>query len=234
MARQEAQAWEKPIPWPLRPWRGEKFPGFWFYFGYLIGGFFRILVQVRYRGLANIPKTGPALLVSNHISHVDPIMVGMMVGDAKRLPTMIGKQEMFDSILGRAVRGIGAIPVKRGGGSDAVIETVTQALADGKIVGIMAEGTITKDPEYWPQPAKTGAARIALASPGVPVIPVVQWGVHESFDFYNKRLKWLKRTKHRILVFEPLDIDPDATVESITEQINVALRKGVEELKVAL
>ena len=224
--------WEKPIPWPLRLFRDEKPTGFWWWFAYLIpGGIFRLLVQVRYRGLKNIPKSGPALFVSNHISHVDPILVGMMVGDAGRLPCMIGKQEAFDGFLGRAIRGIGMIPVKRGGGSDAVVEVATQALRDGKILGIMAEGTITKDPDFWPMPAKTGAARIALASPGVPVIPVTQWGVHESFDFYSKRLKWLKRTKHRILIGEPLEFGPDATIESITEQINVALRAGVAELR---
>ena len=125
----EAQVWEKPIAWPLRPFRGEKLPGFWWWFGYLIpGGLFRLLVKVRYRGLSNIPKTGPALVVANHISHVDPILVGMLVGDAKRLPWFLGKQELFDSFLGRAVRGIGVIPVPRGQGSDAVIAAATEGL----------------------------------------------------------------------------------------------------------
>jgi len=224
--------WEKPIPWPTRLYRRERPRGFWWWFAYLIpGGLFRILVQVRYRGLANVPKTGPALLVSNHISHVDPILLGMMIGDALRLPCLIGKQELFDSFLGPAVRGIGQIPVKRGGGSAALVETATQALRDGKVLGIMAEGTITKDPEGWPMPAKTGAALIALANPGVPVIPVTQWGVQKSFDFYRKDLKWLRRTKHRILIGEPLEIGPDATVESITADINAALRSGVAELR---
>ena len=51
------------------------------------------------------------------------------------------------------------------------------------------EGTVTRDPDGWPMVGKTGAARLALLAPDIPVIPVAQWGVQEQIDLYRKKVK---------------------------------------------
>ena len=53
---------------------------------------------------------------------------------------------------------------------------------------IYPEGTTTKDPDNWPMQAKTGIARLVLASPDTPVVPIGQWGPHKMGGFHISRL----------------------------------------------
>ena len=140
----------------------------------------------RYEGREHLPATGGALLVGNHISYLDPIHTALFVHTARRVPRFMAKNSLWDvPVLGSILRGSGQIPVFRDtADAQQSLAAGTQALADGKIVIIYPEGTITRDPDGWPMRSRTGVARMALAS-DVPVVPMVHWGTREVYDHYG-------------------------------------------------
>lgn len=150
---------------------------------------FRTLVPVVHRlarlltktptwhGGENLPATGPVIIVPNHISSLDPVMVGEFLAYNGRWPHFLARANLFYlPVLGRLLRSAEQIPVHRGGrhARDALFEA-ERALYAGEVIVIYPEGTITFDPDEWPMAAHTGAARLALAT-GAPVIPIGQWG----------------------------------------------------------
>jgi 1-acyl-sn-glycerol-3-phosphate acyltransferase len=73
------------------------------------------LFKLRWRGVENVPAAGPAILVINHVSYADPLVVARYVYDAGRAPRFLAKRSLFDlPVVGAAFRGTGQIPVDRG------------------------------------------------------------------------------------------------------------------------
>jgi 1-acyl-sn-glycerol-3-phosphate acyltransferase len=133
-----------------------------------------LLFRPRVEGRENIPHTGPAILVSNHISAGDTFLLPAMI---RRRLTFPAKQELFH---GRGIKGrllawfltnVGQVPLNRSGGraSASSMDEVIQVLRDGKLLGIYPEGTRSPDGRLYK--GKTGVARLVLQA-GVPVIPV--------------------------------------------------------------
>ena len=201
---------------------------------------FSLLVKIRYRNLERLPQDGPAIIVVNHVSHADPFLVAKMVLDGARTPRFLAKESIFEvPVVGAAMRGMGHIPVKRGT-ADArqSFAAAVEALAEGKVIVLHPEGTVTRDPDGWPMTGKTGAARLALLAPGVPVIPIAQWGVQQQVDLYRKKVKLIPRPRHVLSVGAPIDLsefygrNPDVrTLNAATEVIMRRLRADVAELR---
>jgi 1-acyl-sn-glycerol-3-phosphate acyltransferase len=190
-----------------------------------------LLFKLRYRNIEGIPQQGPMILVTNHVSHIDPFLVAKFVLDAARTPRFLAKESIFDvPVVGWGMRKMGHIPVKRGT-TDArqSLAAAVDALEAGGVIVLHPEGTVTRDPDGWPMAAKTGAARLATLAPDVPVIPVAQWGVQEQFDLYRKRVRLIPRPKHVISVGEPIDLSAfrggDATVRMLHEMTDVIMRQ---------
>jgi hypothetical protein len=70
---------------------------------------------------------------------------------------------------------------------------------------IYPEGTATRDPDQWPMLAKTGVARLALAT-GVPVIPVAQWGAQDILPYGEVKPHVVPRKLVRMLAGPPVDL----------------------------
>lgn len=201
---------------------------------------FSVLVKVRYRHLDRLPQEGAAIVVVNHISHADPFLVAKMVLDGARRPRFLAKDTIFGvPLVGRAMRGMGHIPVKRGS-VDAVesLESAVDVLRHGGMIVLHPEGTVTRDPEGWPMTAKTGAARLAMLAPEVPVIPIAQWGVQEQIDLYRKKVRLIPRPKHTLSIGAPIDLSrfydrpPNGkTLHEIADVIMRRLREDVGELR---
>lgn len=160
-----------------------------------------------YTGAERIPREGPALVVMNHVSHMDPAVDAVFIHRQKRVPRFLAKDSVAKApIFGRIFLGSGGIPVYRGSmNAGDSLRAAHQALAEGKLVVIYPEGTITRDPEGWPKRSYTGAARLALGA-DIPVIPVARWGTNEILDFYHKKLRLLPRKKITHAVGEPIDL----------------------------
>lgn len=154
-----------------------------------------------------IPLEGGALLVMNHVSHMDPAVDAVFVHRHKRVPRFLGKASLASTpVFGKIFLGAGSIPVYRGSSSAGdSLRDAHQALRDGKVVVIYPEGTITRDPQGWPKRSFTGAARLALTG-DVPVIPIARWGTNNVLDFYNKKVRLFPRTTVTHKAGEPIDL----------------------------
>jgi len=109
-------------------------------------------------------------------------------------------------LIGPFLRVLGQLPVRRGETDAAlVLKEGERALAAGECVVIYPEGTATRDPAGWPMVARTGVARLALAT-GVPVIPVAQWGAQEILPYGSTKPHLAPRKTVRMLAGPPVDL----------------------------
>jgi 1-acyl-sn-glycerol-3-phosphate acyltransferase len=154
---------------------------YWFLKWFVIGPPLRVFFRPKVEGMENIPETGAAILVSNHVSFSDSIFLPLMT---RRQITFLAKSDYF---TGRGIKGflmknfflgVGQVPVDRSGGraSEAALNTGLRILAQGDLLGIYPEGTRSPDGRLYR--GKTGVARMALEA-GVPVIPVAMIGTYE-------------------------------------------------------
>jgi 1-acyl-sn-glycerol-3-phosphate acyltransferase len=143
---------------------------------------FHILFRPWAEGTANVPRQGPAILASNHLSFSDHFFAPLPL---PRKVVFLAKSEYFTGggIKGLVMKaffsGLGQIPVDRAGGeaSERALRTGLQVLAAGELLGIYPEGTRTPDGRLYR--GKTGVARLALEA-RVPVIPTAMVG---GFEF---------------------------------------------------
>ncbi len=146
------------------------------------------LTRQEWSGGENLPTSGGFIVAGNHISEIDPFMVAHYLVNHGWAPRFLAKSGLFDvPVLGRALRGLGQVPVYRGTrqASDSLRDAAA-AVENGDCVVIMPEGTLTRDPGLWPMKAKSGVGRLALMTEA-PVIPIAQWGVQNLFAPYARR-----------------------------------------------
>jgi 1-acyl-sn-glycerol-3-phosphate acyltransferase len=128
-----------------------------------------------------VPATGPAIVVCNHISHIDPAMI--QSGCPQRVIQWMMTREFYDlPMLGRLFRLVQAIPVKPSGKDMAAMRTALRALEDGRVVGIFPEGRISREGGLLPM--QTGVALMAIRA-GVPVYPVGLDGTQRNSSFWE-------------------------------------------------
>lgn len=133
------------------------------------------------RGEENVPASGPVLLVSNHVSYLDPVGIG----DASpRRVVFMAKQEVFQAgPLGFLLRGVDAFPVRRGAADRQAVKTALAMLEEGRVVCIFPEGTRHVGEGLGePEP---GAALFALKT-GCPVVPVYVDGSAQMLDLHGR------------------------------------------------
>ncbi len=223
-----------------RPGHGEKMGFAWRLTWFVLYAPASLLFRLRYLHLRRMPEQGPAIIVVNHVSHVDPFLVAKLVLDAARVPRFLAKESIFEvPVVGWGMRAMGHIPVKRGT-TDArrSLAAAVAALDRGELIVLHPEGTVTRDPAGWPMAGKTGVARLATLVPDVPVIPVVQWGVQEQVDLYARKVRLVPRPRHTLSIGEPIDLSAFHGVEAtprvlreITEVIMLRLRHDLADLR---
>jgi 1-acyl-sn-glycerol-3-phosphate acyltransferase len=182
-------------------------------------------------GRENIPPTGGVIVVPNHVSHFDPLVVGHFIFGAGRWPRFLGKASIWKvPVLGPFLRKLQQIPVERGS-VEAVksLDVLIEAVEQGGVVVVYPEGTTTRSPGLWPMRGKTGAARLALLT-GAPVIPVANWGAEQIFDPRTNRLRFRSRTPVTVIAGPPIDLSRwrDATptravLDQMTDHIMVEI-----------
>jgi 1-acyl-sn-glycerol-3-phosphate acyltransferase len=165
-----------------------------------------VLFRLRYRHPERFPRTGPVLVVANHVSILDPLACARLVWDCGRVPHFLAKASVFKGWAGPILRSAGQIPVARGSVDVRTSLAAAQDdLAAGNVVVIYPEGSVTRDPGWWPMEARTGVARLALTTDAV-VLPVAQWGPQRLHDYHAKKLYLRLRVPADYLVGEPLDL----------------------------
>ena len=125
-------------------------------------------VRLEVKGLDAVPATGPILIVSNHDTWLDPLVLIESLMWKGRQVRFLAKSTLWKSrILAWILNRAGQIPVRRGEGDQMAVAAAVEALDSGEVVGIFPEGTISRG-EYLR--ARTGVARLSRACPGVPVV----------------------------------------------------------------
>ena len=155
----------------------------WFYYvgRLIIKIMLHALTRWRIEGIENVPSQGPLLVVANHVSAIDPPLLGVSLG---RKVVFIAKEELFRSrVVGYFIRGFGSFPVHRGKLGRNTLRQADQLLAQGLALVMFPEGTRSKNAQL--QPALSGSALIALHG-GVPILPV---GI--TCTGKTKRIAWL-------------------------------------------
>ncbi len=130
------------------------------------------------------------IIVSNHTSNFDPLVLAHFINDHGRLPQFLAKAEVFKlPIAGYILKAAGQIPVhRRTAIAVNALSDAEKAVNAGGTAVIYPEGTLTYDPNLWPMTGQSGAARLALAT-RVPLFPVAQWGAHKVIPRFRKGLK---------------------------------------------
>jgi len=153
-----------------------------------------------------IPRRGPVIIVANHVSIADPVSFARAVWDAGRIPQFLAKSTLYRGVFGVILRSAGQIPVYRATSTaQDSLRAAVAALERGEAVCIYPEGTVTRDPDWWPMVAKTGVARLVLAVEA-PVLPVGQWGPQLTHHYHTKRWSVFPRKKTICNVGEPVDL----------------------------
>ncbi len=137
----------------------------------------RLLFKVNVEGLENVPKDGPIIMASNHVSFSDSIFLPLVL---KRRITFVAKAEYFDNRkTAWFFRAIGQIPIRREGGSASqrALDSAGDVLGAGGVFGIYPEGTRSPDGRLYK--GHTGIARLALQTKA-PIVPVAMIGTREA------------------------------------------------------
>lgn len=158
--------------------------GVWRFFRVLATPIFLWWIRVRATGTQHLPLSGPALLVSNHQSYLDPLAIAF---PASRPVSYVARSNLFSiPILGWILRHTYVIPIRRDGGAAGGIRAAAERLGEGFLVGVFPEGT--RSPDGRLAPLKPGLLSILRRAP-VTVIPVGVAGTRHSLgrgDFLVK------------------------------------------------
>jgi 1-acyl-sn-glycerol-3-phosphate acyltransferase len=152
-------------------------------------GLCRLAYQMFFRGdvagLENLPESGGYIVAANHVSHLDPPIVGHFL--PRQVAFFARKTLWKPGIAAWWLSAVGTIPVDRDGGTSLdAIRRVLQALESGKVVIVFPEGT--RSPNGEPQPPRPGVGLIACKA-RVPVVPARVFGSFEAFGKDGK-VRW--------------------------------------------
>lgn len=185
-------------------------------------------------GAENIPRRGPALLAFNHIAYLDPFAAAMAADKAGRIPRFLAKSELFkDKRIAWILKGAKQIEVRRGSrDAPMALDHAERALETGEVVVVFPEGTITTDPELRPMEAKTGIARLAIAT-RAPLIPCAIWGTQNVWPKgYAKQ--WRPGQAILVSVGEPLSVEGEIDSEEDWKRVGHEVMQAIATQLAAL
>jgi cytidylate kinase len=155
--------------------------------------FARTCLKLRLTGLERIPRRGPLIVASNHISFWDPPLVGSLT---PREVHFLAKEELFrNRLFGALISRYNSIPIRRGPQARAALRGAEDVLAAGGAVVIFPEGTRSRSGEFLPP--RAGVARLA-AHGRAPVLPVFVSGSNQI------RRSMLRQVEVRITFGSPM------------------------------
>ncbi len=167
---------------------------------------------LRVRGAEHVPASGPALIVSNHQSILDPPVIG---GAARRQIYFLAKAELFRiPMFGSLIRALHARPVRREGSDPGALRTAAQLLGEGKALLVFPEGT---------------RSMLAVTS-GAPVVPVYVSGTLEALP---KGSAWPRRSQVSVSFGPALHFKPrnGAGRKERYREAAMEMMRGIAELK---
>jgi 1-acyl-sn-glycerol-3-phosphate acyltransferase len=185
--------------------------------------FTNIVYRIRPTGLENIPRDGPAIVVCNHVSFMDPLILG---GAVTRPMRFVMYYKIFQiPLLGFIFRDAKAIPIASAtedlGLMEQAFERIDAELADGNVVCIFPEGGLTPDGEV--QRFRPGIEKILARRP-VPVVPVALGRLWGSW-FSRRKDGGLRKVPGRLFARVPVIFGkPVAAADASAEKLELLVR----------
>lgn len=203
---------------PLRPTVAFWWHVTWFYC--------KVWFRFRREGPCTVPSDGPVIIVANHTSSIDPLL--LITATPHRVPAfLIAKEYSAVPVFGGLIRMLECIPVRRDGTDVAGTKAALRHLKAGKALGIFIEGRIARPGEVLSP--KDGAALLALRTRAV-VVPA-----HISGTVYDNHVgrSFFRRHRARVRFGEPLDLSawqsPQTDPSSLAE-VSTLLLNRIREL----
>jgi len=182
--------------------------------------YLKVFRNIKVEGQNNMPSHGPVIVAANHISYLDPVVVGAVFD---REINFVAKEELFHiPILKSIIKALNAFPVKRGLGDRGALRAALQILSQNRCFGIFPEGHRNRT-EAKLTPFKGGAAMIALKS-GAPILPVAVQGTKGFFR------------QVRVKIGQPIQVPTQiekvdkAAVTELTQKLEQAIFQLLTEL----
>lgn len=176
----------------------------WFFWvgGWIVGVLARVLAPTTVDGLDRVPASGPLIIVSNHVSDLDPPLLGWAVGVRRgRIVHFMAKQELRSwPLIGWLATQSGVFFVRRGERDRDAQRTAMRILAAGGVLFMFPEGT--RSPDAVLREGRPGAALLALRS-GAPLLPV---GVVGTERLLPRGARIPRRHRVRVRIGEPFRI----------------------------
>jgi 1-acyl-sn-glycerol-3-phosphate acyltransferase len=149
-------------------------------------------------GVETLPESGPLLVVGNHDSHWDPVMIGF-AARKRRMIRALAKSQLWEvKGLAPVLNGMGQIPIVRGAGDAQALANAVEALREGSCVGVFPEGTRSRGKVLR---ARSGVGRLALEVPEAHVSCVAITGTADLTGFP-------RRPRIKVRFFDPAGGQP--------------------------
>ena len=181
--------------------------------------------RIDVQGVEHVPEEGGAVLAFNHHSYADAVMLAWaVVLKAKRPLRYLAKREACEGRwIGWVTRWISAIPVDRGspGARAQALAGAQDALADGDLVAIAPEQTISDSLDLLP--FRLGPARLALAT-GSPIVPCIGWG-SQRFVGPERRLAKVLRLPVTVRFGAPIHPLPGEDAHALTARLREQMER---------
>jgi 1-acyl-sn-glycerol-3-phosphate acyltransferase len=196
---------------------------------HIMAAFYRFGFSLRTEGGHHVPERGPALLIANHQSFLDPVAIGLA---ARRHIHYLARRTLFHGLFGRFLRAVNCVPVDQEGVASDALRTVLKLLASGEVVLVFPEGERTWTGEM--QPLRPGV-QLLIKRSQAPVIPV---GVAGAYQAYSRAMKWPRLsplawpatgTGMAVVVGRPLE--PKQLVDLPREQLLEVLFQGIHAVQ---
>ena len=188
----------------------------WSTIQFLLRFVFTVWLRYRARGIERLPVEGGGLIVANHQSFLDPLLIGLPLS---RPVSYLARDTLFPvPFIGWVLRKTYVMPIKREAASSATIRTAVDRMRQGYLVGIFPEGTRCRQGEVGEfRPGFAALVRRAK----LPIYPVAIAGAHEAMP---RGIWWLKRRTVTVVFGEALP----------AEEVERCCERGQEQSLVAL
>ena len=181
-----------------------------------------LMFDLKVYGSRRVPREGGILLVSNHQSYLDPILLGVRL---PRTLSYMAKATLFKiAPFAWFIRSLGAFPVRQGEGDIRALKEAIERAQEGHALMIFPEGSRSDDENVLP--IEPGIA-LVIRKAKVPVVPAV---IDGSIDAWPRGHKLFRSRPIRILYGKPMDLS-GLSREEVVETIGRVFREMLNELR---
>lgn len=181
-----------------------------------------LMFDLKVYGAHRVPGRGGVLLVSNHQSYLDPVLLGVRL---KRPLSYMAKSSLFKvPPFAWFIRSLGAFPIKQNSADIRALKEAIERVHEGRALNVFPEGSRTDTGKLLP--IEPGIA-LVIRRAKVPVVPAV---IDGAFDAWPLTRKMFRPAKIRVLYGSPMDLS-NLSREQVTETIARTFRMLLDDLR---